>query len=91
MLFDLARGLYAVDAGHTDIQHGYIGVLLARVADGLLSIAGFRHHLHVVLGLQYLTSSLANYRMVIGQKNSDRLSCHRNTSLLTTAVLIIAA
>ena len=84
-LFQFSRGDEAVHARHRDIHDDDVRPRLARLLDGAVSIAGFRHDFHVVLAIDQQLESMTHGHVIVRQKNAKLRGS--SCSLMTRCVL----
>src|SRR2546426_10207106 len=68
---DLPGGIYSVQEGHAEVEHGNVGAVFSGETDSLATIRGFCDDA-VALARQELLHALPDNQVVLGQENPER-------------------
>ena len=68
-LFELARGLQAVEDRHGNVEDDEVGPALNGEVDGFLAVAGFGAEFVILLGLEHFAEHFADERIVVSDEN----------------------
>ena len=71
-LLQLPEHVEAVHAGHADVQHEDVGIVLPHGPHGLLARAAPGQHGEILLGLQQALQPIEDERMIVGEYQGDR-------------------
>ena len=70
-LDDAAGGFDSVEAGHADVEDGYVGFLAGGEFDGFGSVGGFGYYLEAGLAFQKDAEASAHHGVIVGEENAD--------------------
>ena len=68
---DALDHVHAAHPRQPQVDQGDIGLVLAKLRDGLYAVGGFAHHLQAVCHIQQRHQSLANHVVVLHNQHSD--------------------
>jgi hypothetical protein len=68
-LFELARGLQAVEDRHGNVEDDQVGLALQREVNGFLAVAGFGAEFVILLLFEHSAKHFADERIVVSDEN----------------------
>src|SRR5262249_10585184 len=80
-LANLGNGLHAAHSGHPEVHEGYVGPMLSKLLDRLLSISGLSDYLHTGFRSDHSCKTLANYWMIVDDHYSNCAPVFHSASL----------